>query len=530
MGYYDFPHTRNYDSDLGFLIKKYKDLQGDYETLIDIYNIVNENIKSTTLEQLKTWLDDGTLENLINAGLFESKVGKYDTVTQMIADTELSDGNIVMTAGYYTVGDGGNNHYRISNEQITTNDIQLANDKYAVRVDTLIDVKKLGAKGDGVTDDLPIFNKAIAMATNGEVIFIPSGNYLLNGTLTIDKPITLQGTTVQNDTQNNIPLKGSVLLFTANSNQDNAINITVNGVQLKGLSLKNNSANSQYIKYGVRIPGYIGDLTWNITCENLVIDGFVENGIYATNLLLSQFKNLYISNCKVGLKIDGTTSTSILIERVWAFHVSSSGFSFNVLTYSSLIDCACDDCGYAYYFTGCFSVSMINCGMEYSDFNPIFISNSKGITINGCRSFACNRITTNATSYLQAFNSDVFISSCTEQNSRTGSTYSISSNNSNIDLINCNFENDTYTPGFNGTLKEILAPLPQANIDYQGQFISIQSNAGYTLPGDSSNLWVYCILTKSGETILNLYSTIAQGGTEIAPSTQSAYGFCWRIK
>ena len=73
MGYYDFPHTRNYDSDLGFLIKKYNELDNKYDTLIDIYTVVQKSITDITLEQLKKWLDDGTLENIINQQLLANK-------------------------------------------------------------------------------------------------------------------------------------------------------------------------------------------------------------------------------------------------------------------------------------------------------------------------------------------------------------------------------------------------------------------------------------------------------------------------
>lgn len=59
--YYDFPNTCNYNSDLGFLIKEYKRLNGSYEQLVKIYEYIKENIKKITLEQLQEWLDSGLL-------------------------------------------------------------------------------------------------------------------------------------------------------------------------------------------------------------------------------------------------------------------------------------------------------------------------------------------------------------------------------------------------------------------------------------------------------------------------------------
>ena len=45
MALYDYPHTGNYDQDLGFLIKQYKDLIDGYKGLIDIYAKFLEEIE-----------------------------------------------------------------------------------------------------------------------------------------------------------------------------------------------------------------------------------------------------------------------------------------------------------------------------------------------------------------------------------------------------------------------------------------------------------------------------------------------------
>lgn len=74
MGFYDFPHTRNYDTDLGYLIGEYKKLNSEYKTLnekytilVQIYDVVKKNIKDVTIEQLEKWLEDGTLESIIKS-------------------------------------------------------------------------------------------------------------------------------------------------------------------------------------------------------------------------------------------------------------------------------------------------------------------------------------------------------------------------------------------------------------------------------------------------------------------------------
>lgn len=55
MGYYnEFPHTRGYDGDLGWLIKMYKEL---LEYFSNIDNILNENLEKI----LQDFLESGEL-------------------------------------------------------------------------------------------------------------------------------------------------------------------------------------------------------------------------------------------------------------------------------------------------------------------------------------------------------------------------------------------------------------------------------------------------------------------------------------
>jgi len=52
MGYYDFPHTRNYDQDLGFLIKKYKDMIAELEKIGDVQEKILKEIKRIISDML----------------------------------------------------------------------------------------------------------------------------------------------------------------------------------------------------------------------------------------------------------------------------------------------------------------------------------------------------------------------------------------------------------------------------------------------------------------------------------------------
>ena len=65
MALYDYPHTGNYDQDLGFLIKQYKDLIDGYKGLIDIYAKFLEEIKKNINELLAS--GKITLDGIYNA-------------------------------------------------------------------------------------------------------------------------------------------------------------------------------------------------------------------------------------------------------------------------------------------------------------------------------------------------------------------------------------------------------------------------------------------------------------------------------
>ena len=66
----EFPHTRTYDSDLGWIIKKMKKLVIEFGDVKTAWEEFLKNFEPTLSEaiktQLETWLNDGTLESIIS--------------------------------------------------------------------------------------------------------------------------------------------------------------------------------------------------------------------------------------------------------------------------------------------------------------------------------------------------------------------------------------------------------------------------------------------------------------------------------
>lgn len=114
----EFPHTRTYDSDLGWLIGEMKKLLVEWGSVEEAWNRFLEkfqpSIDETVLKILTEWKDDGTLTNLL---------------------LSLTDSL------------------------------------------PFVSVKDYGASGDGITNDTESFNKAI---NTSKWLFVPNGTYLLD--------------------------------------------------------------------------------------------------------------------------------------------------------------------------------------------------------------------------------------------------------------------------------------------------------------------------------------------------------------
>ena len=110
-----------------------------------------------------------------------------------------SVGQVIETKGYSTANDGGGAKYLIEEKNGQTADnalyIKLSNGKIAkyIIAKKTINVKAMGAKGDGTTDDHNFFAKAIN--AGAETIYIPDGTYNLNNSkITLKRFTRLLGT------------------------------------------------------------------------------------------------------------------------------------------------------------------------------------------------------------------------------------------------------------------------------------------------------------------------------------------------
>lgn len=141
-----------------------------------IYNALSDKVDTSALNNYYEVSEvDSLLGNKADASIVDKKPYYFDNVANMKA-YNLEVGDYAITKGYYSANDGGGANYEITNiESQTEYQEELNNELYATLIiDNSINVKQIGAYGDGEHDDTSSITIAI---NNCDTIFIPDGTY-----------------------------------------------------------------------------------------------------------------------------------------------------------------------------------------------------------------------------------------------------------------------------------------------------------------------------------------------------------------
>lgn len=160
----------------------------------------NLDIQEELDAKLDEMAEDGSLQNILNNYASIEKV--YNTLDEVIADTSIVENQKIKTLGYHSVNDGGAGHYYVTvAEQSDTYSIQANNDLYINLVLTdCLNVKQMGAYGDGVHDDTDVIDLALNLQQTLTLnyteyvggweshifpkmynVYFPRGQYIYNG-------------------------------------------------------------------------------------------------------------------------------------------------------------------------------------------------------------------------------------------------------------------------------------------------------------------------------------------------------------
>lgn len=273
----------------------------------------------------------------INAGLddkadkkmAEQKPYYFNSVAEMQA-YNLSEGDIVITAGYYSYNDGGAGKYKILDTDLTADNgsvINLTNGLQATLIieNGTINVKQFGAKGDDATDDTIAMQNAINYAqSKGSSIGVDSGTYQVTG-LTVSGTLKIIGNGYN-----------SVIKAKSGSTSD-IITLTGDGIYKSDISnifIDGNKENVSAAINGIKLEkgtSSAGDkytIIHDVTIKNLTGCGIYANENTSGNLRELRFRNVDIGSCEdTGLFLQGVTDS--YFDTVVCHTNTKYGFNIN---------------------------------------------------------------------------------------------------------------------------------------------------------------------------------------------------------
>lgn len=416
MGYYEFPHTRNYDTDLGYLIKRYFELNKEFDSVKSEFNSLkewclaqlnSEALKNLVSNKLDEWLNDGTLEALINNPL--NHVTAYDTIVKMLTHSALIEGSKIYCAGADTVNDGKGGHFRIrarlSSDDIDHYNLYLIDGgvKVAERIketseDVIVSVKIYGAIGDGLHDDTEALLKCL---NENKVIYFPEGIYLTSE-LTLSNNQKLIG--------NNATLKAKSgmlnnFMTVANNNEITGITFDLNVEnQTKMFSAiignnVNNTILNNCIFPGSKFISYRGigcvhfENSKYITINNCILHDSGDEGVYLVNCNNCCINGGEYYNNPNGSGVATSLGSKHRIINVYCHHNTGSNFSINSPY------CVVENCISSNGSSNGFTLGHTDAPASYSVVKGCSLSdNVGGISVQGSSTkvIACNNVINNS--------------------------------------------------------------------------------------------------------------------------------------
>jgi polygalacturonase len=179
---------------------------------------------------------------------------------------------------------------------------------------TVINVKNMGAMGNGVNDDTAAFQAAIdALPSSGGTISVPNGTYMINGlvgiTMRSNTRLSMQGSASLNEIPNSAERSWVLKIWNVN-------NVEVEGGHIVGDRVGHQGTAGQW-GYGVNISGastvYVHDIIVSNCFGDGMLVGATGNGssaVLSTNVTLNRVQST--NNRRQGLTIAPTTDLYVV--------------------------------------------------------------------------------------------------------------------------------------------------------------------------------------------------------------------------
>lgn len=335
----------------------------DYFDNLDVQDEINNKLNDMAL--------DGTLQEIITSYIETNALLIFNNVNEMKQANNLINGSKCKTLGYYSINDGGGATYLIRN--ITNNDIvnngsiiALNNENLiAELIETNINVKQFGAKGDGVTDDTNAIQNTLNYRKH---VFVPKGTFCVTQ-LNINQYQYLYGSGNKNS------IIKSTLDNTNNDVISTIIPATSDRVTIKDLRFIGGIDNAS--------TGVANVQDVNNTFENIV----VENGYgFKIHHRGSNLNNCRCGSTKYGFYITGTDNN---LDNCISSVTDSHGFAITNAN-NSLSSCKAFIAGNKQYGVGIIVAGafcrLSNCEAQQNRFENYLLQNAFGLITENCLS------------------------------------------------------------------------------------------------------------------------------------------------
>ena len=374
------------------LTKAFNDLSAETKSVVDEYiakfielhdyvhdYFDNLDVQEEINNKLDDMVEEGTLQEIITTYIQSNVKWTFDNIASLKLATNFSDGSFAQTLGYSSVGDGGASTYKVrtKTEYDTPDDaflIQTADDTLVAElvIDETLNVKQVGAKGDGVTDDTTVLRNMFTKCRSKNItsIYFPKGKYLVTNTL-LDYGI--DGVSISGD-NDDIYDNSTIILRGADVTVFNFGGVmTLDGIseQAGGLLLKNitlrDSADT-YTSYPFATLHYTQHFTianCSISCKNKALD---LRHCYDSRFINTDFTA-------------GGNSTDAMVVIHGGKHASPDTIgwdSANCITF--------DNCRFErYYGTAVKTTKEVQPDTYNTNYDPCVATNANTIWFNACR-------------------------------------------------------------------------------------------------------------------------------------------------
>ena len=292
------------------------------DTLEDAFNNLDDyvrnyfdnlDVQDEINNKLEQMLQDGELDSIIEQFLQSNATWSYDTVADMKLATNLINGSVCKTLGFYSINDGGSSTYLIRTKTVddTPNEydlISLYNQNLVAEYieDKVVNIKQLGYINTMSTSDQTSFLNYVFETYKN--ILIKDETLTINDNLDLESNQTIKmenakihNTSTENQKyifniveKSNIDISGinSELYFDKPSTAQQACLRISNGTNIyfKGINLKSAGGD------GIIVSGTDNKtISSNINVENCLIDNNRRNGVS----LIGGLSGFYIKNCTI---------------------------------------------------------------------------------------------------------------------------------------------------------------------------------------------------------------------------------------